>query len=95
MTTGELVKQLSSRLGITQVEAKKIIQAFFSEISQHLAKDKNIILRDFGTFGCKQVSAQRRFMPGKNCQYDIPEHKRTFFRTAKKLKAQLNTPSSE
>ena len=93
MTTGELIKQLSSRLGITQVEAKKIIDGFFSEISQHLAKGKSIILRDFGTFGCKQVPAQRRSLPGKNCQYDIPEHKRIFFRTAKKLKTQLNTPS--
>jgi nucleoid DNA-binding protein len=93
MTTGEIVKQLASRMGITQVEAKKIVETLFSEIALHLAQDKNIILRDFGTFGCKQVPQQRRLLPGTNNLCDIPSHKKLFFRTAKKLKGQLNAPS--
>jgi len=93
MTTSEIVKLLAAKQGITQVEAKKIVQRFFSEIALHLANGKSVILRDFGTFGSKQIPQQRRYLPGKNCQCDIPAHKRLFFRTAKKLKGQLNEPS--
>ena len=93
MTTGEIVKLLAARQGITQVEAKKIIQGLFSEIALHLANGKSVILRDFGSFGSKQIPQQRRFLPGKNCQCDIPAHKKLFFRTAKKLKGQLNEPA--
>lgn len=95
MTTGEIIKQLAIRLGITQVEAKKIIERLFSEIALHVAEGKNVILRDFGTFGYKQIPPQRRYLPGKNSQCDIPAHKRAFFRTAKKLKNQINTPPEE
>lgn len=91
MTTGEIIKLLASRRGITQVEAKKIVEKLFSEIALHLVEGKSVILRGFGTFGSKQISQQRRFLPGKNCQCDIPAHKKLFFRSSKNLKTQVNT----
>lgn len=95
MTTGEIIKLLATRRGITQVEAKKIVEKLFSEIALHLVEGKSVILRGFGTFGSKQIPQQRRFLPGKNCQCDIPAHKKLFFRTSKNLKNQVNVPPAD
>lgn len=61
MNTGDLIKQLSESLDITQKEARRLLYQELDAISQQLAEDNNVIIRGFGTLRLREGKA----VPGK------------------------------
>ena len=53
MTKRDLVVRVASKLGITQSDVARIVEATFDTISQTLADGKRWELRDFGVFEVK------------------------------------------
>ena len=73
MTTSDLIKRMAKRLGITQKDARDLLYNELNIISEHLADDKNIIIRGFGTFGLRKSRSSK-------------QSKNAFFRASPKFK---------
>ena len=86
MVTKEIIKLLSLRLNISQRKAKKLLELQIKAISTHLQQRDNVILRNFGTVGVKDVAARRAYIPSKKMVCEVPARQRIFFRTANRLK---------
>ncbi|MDH3354472.1 MAG: HU family DNA-binding protein [Chromatiales bacterium] len=86
MVTKEIVKLLSERLNISQRQAKDLLELQVKAITSHLQRRHNIITRDFGTVGIKEVPARRAYIPSEKILCEIPAHQKIFFRAANKLK---------
>lgn len=86
MTTSELVKQLAQRLRISQRQARELLDLHTQAIIRQMLQGKNVIQRNFGTFGIKEIPARRAYVPAKKTVCDIPAHRRMFFRASNKLK---------
>lgn len=86
MVTKEIIQLLSKRLNISQKQAKELLELQLKAISRHLQQRHNVIMRNFGTFGVKDVPARRAYIPSKKRVCEIPAHQRLFFRAASKLK---------
>jgi nucleoid DNA-binding protein len=86
MVTKEIIKLLSQRLGISQRQAKELLELQIKAISSHLHQRDNVILRNFGTVGVKDVAARRGYIPSRKTVCEIPARQKIFFRAANKLK---------
>ena len=59
MTKKEIVKQISERIGLTQLKTKEIVQQTFDAIVETLIEVGRIELRNFGVFEVKRRKAAR------------------------------------
>jgi len=59
VTKKEIVRQISERIGMTQLKTKEIVQLTFDAIVDTLLEDKRIELRNFGVFEVKQRKARK------------------------------------
>ncbi|WP_293651695.1 HU family DNA-binding protein, partial [uncultured Parabacteroides sp.] len=58
MNKTELTKRVSKRMSITQVEARRFINAFEASMADALKEDKTLMLQGFGTFYLWEQSAR-------------------------------------
>jgi len=66
MNTGELIKQLSQKLDITQKEAQRLLHQELDAISQQLAKGNHVVIRGFGTLLLRDAKPLPDNSPRKN-----------------------------
>lgn len=62
LTKVDLVETLSNQLGLNKREAKDMVDAFFSEISEALESGENVKLSGFGHFQIRKKALR----PGRN-----------------------------
>ncbi len=86
MTKRDLVVRVASKLGITQSDVARIVEATFDTISQTLADGKRWELRDFGVFEVKTRASRIGRNPRTGDQVPVPERKVVTFRPGKKMK---------
>ena len=86
MTKRELVIRVANKLGMTQSDVSKVIEATFETISQALAEGKRWELRDFGVFEVKTRASRIGRNPRTGAQVPVPERKVVTFRPGKKMK---------
>lgn len=86
MTKRELVIRVASKLGMTQSDVAKIIEATFDTISSTLAEGKRWELRDFGVFEVKTRASRIGRNPRTGDQVPVPERRVVAFRPGKKMK---------
>ncbi|MCW8824925.1 MAG: HU family DNA-binding protein [Gammaproteobacteria bacterium] len=86
MVTKEVIKLLSDRMNISQRQAKQLLELQINAITKHLQRRHNVIMRDFGTVGIKDMPARRAYIPSEKSICEIPAHQKLFFRAANKLK---------
>ncbi len=86
MVTKEIIKLLSERLNISQREARDLLELQIKAITKHLQRRHNVIMRNFGTVGVKNIPARRAYIPSEKRLCEIPAHQKLFFRAASKLK---------
>ena len=94
MTTAELVKALAKRTGVSQKQARTILDSYIAAITRQLAEKNSVILRNFGTFGIKEVAERRAYVPAKKSLCLIPAHQKLHFKPAKSLKQDVHGGSS-
>jgi len=86
MTKRELVIRVANRLGMTQSEVGKIVEATFESLSEALAHGKRWELRDFGVFEVKTRASRIGRNPRTGDQVPVPERRVVTFRPGKKMK---------
>jgi nucleoid DNA-binding protein len=86
MTKRELVIRVANKLGQTQSEIGKVVEATFEALSQALAEGKRWELRDFGVFEVKTRASRIGRNPRTGDQVPVPQRRVVTFRPGKKMK---------
>ena len=89
MTKKEIVKQISERIGLTQLKTKEIVQLTFDAIVDTLLADKRIELRNFGVFEVKQRKARKARNPRTGEKVDVPPKNVVTFKPGKEMEERV------
>lgn len=90
MTTADLVKALAKRLGVSQKQARTLLDGYVGAITRQLAQKNSVILRNFGNFSVKQIPEKRSYVPAKKSLCLIAAHDKLHFKPAKGLKEEMS-----
>src|SRR5213595_4024375 len=85
VTKKEIVKQISDRIGLTQLKTKDIVQQTFDAIVETLLEVGRIELRNFGVFEVKQRKARKARNPRTGDKVDVPPKNVVTFKPGKEM----------
>jgi len=89
VTKKEIVKQISERLGMTQLKTKEIVQQTFDAIVDTLLEDGRIELRNFGVFEVKQRKARKARNPKTGDKVFVPPKNVVTFKPGKEMEERV------
>lgn len=89
MTKKEIVKQISERLGLTQLKTKQIVQETFDAIVETLLEVGRIELRNFGVFEVKQRKARKARNPRTGEPVQVPPKNFVTFKPGKTMEERV------
>ena len=89
MTKKEIVKQISERIGLTQLKTKEIVQQTFDAIVETLLEVGRIELRNFGVFEVKQRKARKARNPRTGQRVDVPPKNVVTFKPGKEMEERV------
>lgn len=89
MTKKEIVKSISDKTGLTQLQIKEIVQLTFDGIIETLLDDGRVELRNFGVFQVKSRKARKARNPRTGRQVDVPEKFVVTFKPGKEMEARV------
>ena len=89
MTKKEIVKQISDRIGLTQLKTKDIVQQTFDAIIDTLLEDGRIELRNFGVFEVKKRKARKARNPRTGEKVDVPPKYVVTFKPGKEMEERV------
>jgi integration host factor subunit beta len=73
VTKKEIVRTISEKIGLTQLQTKDIVQKTFDAIVDALVKEERIELRNFGVFEVKRRAPRRARNPRTGDKVLVPE----------------------
>ena len=94
MTKKEIVKQISERIGLTQLKTKEIVQDTFDAIVDTLIEVGRIELRNFGVFEVKQRKARKARNPRTGEKVDVPPKFVVTFKPGKEMEERVRQMTS-
>jgi integration host factor subunit beta len=89
VTKKEIVKTISDKTGLTQLQIKEIVQLTFDGIIETLLEEGRVELRNFGVFQVKSRKARRARNPRTGRQVDVPEKFVVTFKPGKDMEARV------
>lgn len=89
MTKKEIVKSISDKTGLTQLQIKEIVQLTFDDIVETLLEEGRVELRNFGVFQVKCRKARKARNPRTGGQVDVPEKFVVTFKPGKEMEARV------
>jgi integration host factor subunit beta len=89
VTKKEIVKQISERIGLTQLKTKDIVQQTFDAIVETLLEVGRIELRNFGVFEVKQRKARKARNPRTGERVDVPPKNVVTFKPGKEMEERV------
>jgi integration host factor subunit beta len=91
VTKKEIVKQISERIGLTQLKTKDIVQQTFDAIVETLLEVGRIELRNFGVFEVKQRKARKARNPRTGARVDVPPKNVVTFKPGKEMEEKVRS----
>src|SRR5213595_2751627 len=89
VTKKEIVKQISERIGLTQLKTKEIVQQTFDAIVTTLLEVGRIELRNFGVFEVKRRKARKARNPRTGEKVDVPPKNVVTFKPGKEMEERV------
>ena len=89
MTKKEIVKEISEKLGLTQLKTKEIVQQTFDAIIDTLVQEERIELRNFGVFEVKQRAARKARNPRTGAKVEVPAKFVVTFKPGKEMEEKV------
>jgi integration host factor subunit beta len=89
VTKKEIVKQISDRIGLTQLKTKEIVQQTFDAIVDTLIQERRIELRNFGVFEVKERKARKARNPRTGEKVDVPPKFVVTFKPGKEMEERV------
>ena len=90
ITKKELVDEIASQTGFTQVKTKVIVEGLIDAVANAVIEGNNIELRGFGRFKNKQRKERRTRIPKTGELVNIPAKVRPVFEPSKDLIEKIN-----
>ena len=87
MTKKEIVKTISDKTGIPQIQIKEIVQLTLDGIVETLLQEGRVEIRDFGVFQVKSRKARTARNPRTGLRLDVPEKFTVAFKPGKEMEA--------
>ena len=72
-------------------EVERVVDIFFDEISEKLAKGGRVELRGFGAFSTRERDARQGRNPRTGESVSVPGKKVPYFKPGKEMRQRLNT----
>jgi nucleoid DNA-binding protein len=91
VTKKEIVKQISDRIGLTQLKTKEIVQQTFDAIVETLLEVGRIELRNFGVFEVKRRKARKARNPRTGEPVEVPPKLVVSFKPGKEMEERVRT----
>src|ERR1043166_9604208 len=91
VTKKEIVKQISDKLGLTQLKTKEIVQFTFDAIVDTLLSEKRIELRNFGVFEVKRRKARKARSPRTVEKVDVGPKNVVTFKPGKEMEERVRS----
>ncbi len=88
----ELIETLKNRSSLTQDEATKVVNLFFSEITAALQKGERVELRGLWSFHLKKYKPYTGRNPKTGKIVQVASKHLPFFKCGKELKERVNLP---
>ena len=85
MTKKEIVKQISDRIGLTQLKTKEIVQKTLDAIIETLVTESRIELRNFGVFEVKRRAPRKARNPRTGDKVYVPAKNVVTFKPGKEM----------
>lgn len=89
MTKKDIVKTLAERFGLSQVDAKKVVQGTFDAILETLIANNRIELRNFGVFEVKMRKARKARNPRTGSEVFVPEKRVVTFKPGRMMEEKI------
>lgn len=89
ITKKNIVKAISSEIGLTQKVTKEIVEKVFSSIVDTLITSKRLELRNFGVFEVKKRAARMGRNPKTSKEVPIPEKYVVTFKPGKEMEERI------
>ncbi len=89
MTKKEIVRTISEEIGMTQLQAKEIVQKTFDAIVDTLVKDRRIELRNFGVFEVKRRAPREARNPRTGKKVPVPAKFVVTFKPGKEMEERV------
>jgi nucleoid DNA-binding protein len=89
VTKKEIVRSISDKTGLTQLQIKEIVQFTFEGIIDTLLKEGRVELRNFGVFQVKSRKARKARNPKTGHQVEVPEKFVVSFKAGKEMEARV------
>jgi nucleoid DNA-binding protein len=89
MTKKEIVKQISDRIGLTQLKTKDIVQQTFDAIVETLLEAGRIELRNFGVFEVRMRKARKARNPRTGERVDVEPKMVVTFKPGKEMEEKV------
>lgn len=89
MTKKEIVKQISEKLGLTQLKVKEIVQETFDAIIATLLEERRIELRNFGVFEVKRRKPRKARNPRTGVRVDVDAKYVVTFKPGKEMEEEV------
>lgn len=87
----DLIDALQKETGLTKIEAKKVVELFFDEMSNALSNGDRVEIRGLCSFYVKRYKAYTGRNPKTGKPARIKSKKLPFFKVGKELKEQVNS----
>ena len=82
MRKADLVDKISDKTGISKIDAMVVLESFFKEVKESLAKGENVYVRGFGSFIIKRRKQKIGRIISTNTPIVVPEHNLPAFKPA-------------
>lgn len=89
MTKKEIVRSISEKLGLTQLQTKEIVQKTFEAIIETLVEEGRIELRNFGVFEARRRAARKARNPKTGEEVNVEEKCVVSFRPGKVMEERV------
>lgn len=89
MTKKEIVRTISEKIGLTQLQTKEIVQKTFDAVVETLVAEHRIELRNFGIFEVKRRAAHKARNPRTGAAVFVPERYVVTFKPGKEMEQRV------
>ncbi|MEO5597182.1 MAG: integration host factor subunit beta [Novosphingobium sp.] len=91
MIRSELLQALArTNTDLRAEEIERVVDVFFDEISERLAKGGRVELRGFGAFSTREREARQGRNPRTGESVSVPGKRVPYFKPGKEMRARLN-----
>ena len=91
LTKAEMAESLFEELGLNKREAKELVDLFFEEVRQALAKGRQVKLSGFGNFDLRDKNPRPGRNPKTGEEIPISARRVVTFRPGQKLKVRVES----